>query len=73
MGQIATKVAEIDQRTTNTLPSNTISNPREECKVITLVSGPVIVDHEKYSELPKALEYKLKMPYPQKFQKETKD
>ncbi|KAL4390447.1 hypothetical protein AHAS_Ahas03G0146000 [Arachis hypogaea] len=41
MGQIATRVNEIDQRTTNSLPSNTIPNPREECKAITVISGQV--------------------------------
>ncbi|KAL4356210.1 hypothetical protein AHAS_Ahas09G0063900 [Arachis hypogaea] len=41
MGQIATRVNEIDQRTTNSLPSNTISNPREECKAISVISGQV--------------------------------
>ncbi|KAL4365613.1 hypothetical protein AHAS_Ahas07G0123600 [Arachis hypogaea] len=41
MGQIATRVNEIDQRTTNSLPGNTILNPREECKAITLISGQV--------------------------------
>ncbi|KAL4371530.1 hypothetical protein AHAS_Ahas06G0175000 [Arachis hypogaea] len=39
MGQIATRVNEIDQRTTNSLPGNTILNPREECKAITSISG----------------------------------
>ncbi|XP_052110178.1 uncharacterized protein LOC127741520 [Arachis duranensis] len=109
MSQLATKVAEIDQRSTNTLPSNTIPNPREECKVISLVSGLVIgeeaqvteepveeeapekaedavahsplrhlenpfpIDLKKHLVLPKAPEYKLKMPYPQRLQKNTKD
>ncbi|KAL4357600.1 hypothetical protein AHAS_Ahas09G0202900 [Arachis hypogaea] len=41
MGQIATRVNEIDQRTTNSLLGNTIPNPREECKAITLISGQV--------------------------------
>ena len=41
MGQLATKVNEIDQRTTNSLPDNTIPNPREECKAITLICGQV--------------------------------
>ncbi|KAL4328609.1 hypothetical protein AHAS_Ahas13G0217200 [Arachis hypogaea] len=41
MGQLATQVNEIDQRTTNSLPDNTIPNPREECKAITLISGQV--------------------------------
>ncbi|XP_016163117.1 uncharacterized protein LOC107605671 [Arachis ipaensis] len=41
MDQLATKVAEIDQRSTNIFSSDTIPNPREECKVITLVSGLV--------------------------------
>ncbi|KAL4286919.1 hypothetical protein AHAS_Ahas19G0134300 [Arachis hypogaea] len=109
MGQLATKVTEIDQRSTNTFPSNIIPNPREECKVITLVSGPMAskevqvteeliekealekaqakekdtperhldnpfpVDLEQYPVKPKAPEYKQKMPYPQRLQKETKD
>ncbi|KAL4365951.1 hypothetical protein AHAS_Ahas07G0157400 [Arachis hypogaea] len=41
MGQIATRVNEIDQRTTDSLPGNTIPNPREECMAITLISGQV--------------------------------
>ncbi|KAL4329358.1 Retrotransposon gag protein [Arachis hypogaea] len=41
MGQLATKVNEIDQRTTNSLPGNTIPNPREECKAITVISEQV--------------------------------
>ncbi|XP_057719559.1 uncharacterized protein LOC130933985 [Arachis stenosperma] len=41
MGQISTKVAKIDQRTTNSLPGNTIPNLREECKSINLISGQV--------------------------------
>ncbi|KAL4288034.1 hypothetical protein AHAS_Ahas19G0245800 [Arachis hypogaea] len=109
VGQLATKVNEIDQRTTNSLPSNTIPNPREECKAITLISGQVAstkaqvneepvekeapeekkeeVEHVPpkradnpfpdslgtYPTLPKAPEYKPKMPYPQRLQKETKD
>ncbi|KAL4294136.1 hypothetical protein AHAS_Ahas18G0197900 [Arachis hypogaea] len=136
MGQLATKVNEIDQRTTNSLPDNTISNPREECKAITLISGQVAstkaqvneepvekedckviqlrsgkvagsetkvngesvekeapkekkeeVEHvppkhadnpfpdslDTYPTLPKAPEYKPKMTYPQRLQKETKD
>ncbi|XP_057746790.1 uncharacterized protein LOC130966049 [Arachis stenosperma] len=84
MGQIATKVAEIDQRSTNFLSSNTIPNPKEECKVITLISEQVasaesqvtkkpVSSVEKYPVLPKAPEYKSKMPYPQRLQKETKD
>ncbi|XP_015954607.1 uncharacterized protein LOC107478965 [Arachis duranensis] len=109
MGQIATKVAEIDQRSTNSLSNNTIPNPKEKCKAITLISeqvagaesqvtkkpgekeapeevqskeehapsrhldNPFLVDVEKYPALPKAPEYKPKMPYPQRLQKETKD
>ena len=109
MGQIATRVNEIDQRTTNSLPGNTIPNPREECKAITLISRQVAsteaqvneepiekeapeekkeeVEHvppkradnpfpdsfDTYPTLPKAPEYKPKMPYPQRLQKETKD
>ncbi|QHN81359.1 Retrotransposon gag protein [Arachis hypogaea] len=110
MGQIATRVNEIDQRTTNSLPGNTIPNPREECKAIILISGQVAagsktkvneelvekeaieekkeeVEHvppkradnpfpdslDTYTTLPKAPEYKPKMPYPQRLQKETKD
>ncbi|KAL4345373.1 hypothetical protein AHAS_Ahas11G0271900 [Arachis hypogaea] len=110
MGQIATRINEIDQRTTNSLSSNTIPNPREECKAITLISGQVAtgsettvngelvekeapvekkeeVEHvppkcadnpfsdslDTYPTLPKAPEYKPKMPYPQRLQKETKD
>ncbi|KAL4374043.1 hypothetical protein AHAS_Ahas05G0142300 [Arachis hypogaea] len=109
MGQLATKVNEIDQRTTNSLPGNTVVNPREECKAISLISGQVasmeaqvnkeLVEKEAleekeeeeehappkhadnpfpdsldtYPTLPKAPEYKPKMPYPQKLQKETKD
>ncbi|KAL4373422.1 hypothetical protein AHAS_Ahas05G0080200 [Arachis hypogaea] len=42
MGQLATQAAEIDKRSTNTFPSNTISNPREECKAITLISKQVV-------------------------------
>ena len=41
MGQLATKVNEIDQRTTNSLSGNTIPNPREECKAITVISEQV--------------------------------
>ncbi|KAL4288087.1 hypothetical protein AHAS_Ahas19G0251100 [Arachis hypogaea] len=41
MGQLATKVNEIDQRTTNSLPGNTIPNPRKECKAITVISEQV--------------------------------
>ncbi|KAL4370830.1 hypothetical protein AHAS_Ahas06G0105000 [Arachis hypogaea] len=41
MGQIATRVNEIDQKTTNSLPSNTIPNPREECKAISVISEQV--------------------------------
>ncbi|KAL4373116.1 hypothetical protein AHAS_Ahas05G0049600 [Arachis hypogaea] len=41
MGHLATKVTEIDQTTTNSLPGNTIPNPREECKAITLISRQV--------------------------------
>ncbi|KAL4343421.1 hypothetical protein AHAS_Ahas11G0076700 [Arachis hypogaea] len=41
MGQLATKVNEIDQRTTNSLPGNTIPNPREKCKAITVISEEV--------------------------------
>ena len=102
MGELATKVNEIDQRTTNSLPGNTILNPREECKAITLISGHVSsieaqvneepiekeapeekkeeVEHtppkradnpfpdslDTYPTLPKAPEYKPKMPYPQR-------
>ena len=35
MGQLATKVNEINQRSANSLPGSTILNPREECKAIT--------------------------------------
>ncbi|KAL4330023.1 hypothetical protein AHAS_Ahas13G0358600 [Arachis hypogaea] len=104
MGQIATKVAEINQRSTNSLPSNTTPNPREECKAITLISGQVAsteaqvteepveekkeeVEHapprradnlflvtlDTHPTLPKPLEYKPKMSYLQRLQKETKD
>ncbi|KAL4344728.1 hypothetical protein AHAS_Ahas11G0207400 [Arachis hypogaea] len=109
MDQLATKVTEIDQRTTNTLSSTRIPNSIEECKAIALISdqvasveakvtempvekkaleevqnkeehapsrhpdNPFSVDLEKYPVLPKALEYKPKMPYPQRLQKETKD
>ncbi|KAL4337500.1 hypothetical protein AHAS_Ahas12G0116400 [Arachis hypogaea] len=136
MGQIATRVNEIDQRTPNSLPGNTIPNPREECKAVTLIrrqvasiksqvngepvekedckviqlkSGKVAgsetkvngelvekevpeekkedVEHvppkradnpfpdslDTYPTLPKAPEYKPKMTYPQRLQKETKD
>ncbi|KAL4394720.1 hypothetical protein AHAS_Ahas02G0180200 [Arachis hypogaea] len=41
IGQLAIKVNEIDQRTTNSLSGNIISNPREECKAITVISGQV--------------------------------
>ncbi|XP_072075050.1 uncharacterized protein [Arachis hypogaea] len=41
MGQLATKVNEINQRTTNSLPGNIIPNPREECKAITVISEQV--------------------------------
>ncbi|KAL4321462.1 hypothetical protein AHAS_Ahas14G0112900 [Arachis hypogaea] len=41
MGQIATRVNELDQKTTNSLLGNTILNPRKECKAITLISGQV--------------------------------
>ncbi|KAL4329890.1 hypothetical protein AHAS_Ahas13G0345300 [Arachis hypogaea] len=41
MGQLATKVNEIDQSTTNSLPGNAIPNPREEGKAITLISRQV--------------------------------
>ncbi|KAL4391151.1 hypothetical protein AHAS_Ahas03G0216400 [Arachis hypogaea] len=102
MGQLSKQIPE-------SLPGNTIPNPREEYKAITLISGQVAsmeaqvnkepvakeapeekkeeVEHvppkradnpfldslDTYPTLPKALEYKPKMPYPQRLQKETKD
>ncbi|KAL4356561.1 hypothetical protein AHAS_Ahas09G0099000 [Arachis hypogaea] len=68
-----------------------MSNPREECKAITLVSEHVtdvevqVSKGSEETEAPektddaiahaslKAPEYKPKMSYPQKLQKETKD
>ncbi|KAL4306283.1 hypothetical protein AHAS_Ahas16G0162800 [Arachis hypogaea] len=52
MGQLAIKVNEIDQRTTNSLPCNTIPNPREECKAITLISGQVASTEAQVNEEP---------------------
>ncbi|KAL1355955.1 hypothetical protein AAHE18_05G148800 [Arachis hypogaea] len=52
MGQIATKVTEIDQKNTNALPSNTIPNPREECKSITVVSRQVANMEAQVTEEP---------------------
>ncbi|KAL4371556.1 hypothetical protein AHAS_Ahas06G0177600 [Arachis hypogaea] len=52
MGQIATRVNEIDQKTTNSLPGNTIPNPREECKAITLISGQVASIKAQVNEEP---------------------
>ncbi|KAL4299893.1 hypothetical protein AHAS_Ahas17G0146400 [Arachis hypogaea] len=52
MGQIATRVNEIDQRTTNSLPGNTIPNPREECKSITLISRLVVSIKAQVNEEP---------------------
>ena len=52
MGQLATKVNEIDKRTINSLPGNTIANPREECKAITLISGQVASMEAQVNEEP---------------------
>ncbi|KAL4357537.1 hypothetical protein AHAS_Ahas09G0196600 [Arachis hypogaea] len=52
MGQLATKVNKIDQRTTNSLHGNTISNVREECKAITLISGQVASTEAQVTEEP---------------------
>ncbi|KAL4396749.1 hypothetical protein AHAS_Ahas01G0123000 [Arachis hypogaea] len=109
MGQLTKKVNEIDQKTTNSLSGNTIPNPREEYKAITLISGQVASTEAQITEepvekealeqtedtivhapsrradnpfsvtlhthptLPKAPEYKPKIPYPQILQKQTKD
>ncbi|XP_052110702.1 uncharacterized protein LOC107464513 [Arachis duranensis] len=52
MGQLATKVNEIDQSTTNSLPGNAIPNPREEGKAITLISGQVTSMEAQVNEEP---------------------
>ncbi|KAL4300792.1 hypothetical protein AHAS_Ahas17G0236300 [Arachis hypogaea] len=52
IGQLATKVNEIDQRTTNSLPGNTIPNLREECKAITLISKQVAGMEAQVTEEP---------------------
>ena len=54
MGQIATRVNEIDQRTTNSLPGNTIPNPREECKAITIISEQVASAEAQFMQETKA-------------------
>ncbi|KAL4397007.1 hypothetical protein AHAS_Ahas01G0148800 [Arachis hypogaea] len=52
MGQLATKVNEIDQSTTNSLPGNVIANLREEGKAITLISGQVASMEVQVNEEP---------------------
>ncbi|KAL4371184.1 hypothetical protein AHAS_Ahas06G0140400 [Arachis hypogaea] len=52
MGQLATKVNEIDQSTTNSLLGNAIPNPREEGKAITLISGQVASMETQVNEDP---------------------
>ncbi|KAL4294074.1 hypothetical protein AHAS_Ahas18G0191700 [Arachis hypogaea] len=52
MGQIATEVVEINQRSTITLHSNTIPNPGEEYKAIIVVSGQVASIEAQVTEKP---------------------
>nr|XP_025627945.1 uncharacterized protein LOC112721084 [Arachis hypogaea] len=42
MGQLAKQVTEVAKKSTNTFSSNTVPNPREECKAIHLRSGKAI-------------------------------
>ncbi|MED6202469.1 hypothetical protein PIB30_105888, partial [Stylosanthes scabra] len=47
MGQIAKQITE---KSPNILPSDTITNPRQECKVITLKSGKTAGNDTKAQE-----------------------
>ncbi|MED6202420.1 hypothetical protein PIB30_105264 [Stylosanthes scabra] len=44
VGQLAKDLGQLT-RSTNTFPSNTVVNPKEECKAVILRSGKVLVDN----------------------------
>ncbi|MED6190524.1 hypothetical protein PIB30_106708, partial [Stylosanthes scabra] len=44
VGQLAKDLGQLT-RSTNTFPSDTVVNPKEECKAVTLRSGKVLVDN----------------------------
>ncbi|MED6117825.1 hypothetical protein PIB30_113468, partial [Stylosanthes scabra] len=44
VGQLAKDLGQLT-KSTNTFPSDTVVNPKEECKVVTLRSGKVLVDN----------------------------
>ncbi|XP_052113673.1 uncharacterized protein LOC127744887 [Arachis duranensis] len=50
MGQLAKQVAEVAKKSTNSFSSNTVPNPREECKAIHLRSGKAVGREAQGSE-----------------------